>query len=308
MRLVAVMALVALALTGGCRCRSTSDRRETLSYGGIEREYVVHLPHGDEPEAPAPLVLALHGGSGTARGMARVTGFDEVADREGFIVVYPEGLDRQWNDGRVIVDHGPRLGIDDVGFLVAVVERVAVAHVVDRRRVYATGISNGAMMSLRLAVERPDVFTAVAGVAGAVSEVLASGRPPAAPVPVMLVNGTEDTLVPFAGGDVTVLGRPRGKVLSTPASVAYWVEHNGAEPDGVETALPDRDPNDGARVERIEFRHRSGADVVLVRVQGGGHTWPGGLQYLPPRMIGRTSRDVDASELIWDFFATHPRR
>jgi polyhydroxybutyrate depolymerase len=307
-RLLAPIVLVALVLAGGCRRCSTSGGREVLRFGDIEREYVVHLPGGAEPQAPAPLVLALHGGSGTGRGMARLTGLDSVADREGFIVVYPEGVERQWNDGRTIVDHGPRPDVDDVGFLVAVVERVAAAHQVDRGRVFVTGISNGAMMSMRLAVKRPDVFAAAAGVAGAVSETLASGPPPAAPIPVLLLNGTEDPLVPFAGGDVTVFGRPRGKVLSTPASVAYWVQHNGAEPDGVVTALPDRDSNDRTRVERIEFRHPGGAAVVLLRVQGGGHTWPGGLQYLPEGMIGTTSRDIDASELIWDFFETRPRQ
>lgn len=308
MRLLTLVVLLALALAGGCRRCSPSGGREVLRFDGIEREYVVHLPNGAAPEAPAPLVLALHGGSGTARGMARLTGFDGVAEREGFIVVYPEGVDRQWNDGRAVPGHGPRLDVDDVGFLAEVVERIAAAYRVDRGRVFVTGISNGAMMSLRLATERPDLFAAAAGVAGAVSEALASGPPPTAPIPVMLVNGTEDPLVPFAGGDVTVFGRPRGRVLSTAGSVAYWVGHNGAEPDGVEVVLPDRELNDGTRVERVEFLHRGGADVVLLRVEGGGHTWPGGLQYLPERVIGRTSRDVDASEQIWAFFASHPRR
>jgi polyhydroxybutyrate depolymerase len=308
MRLLTPPFVLSLIVLGACRRQASTDGLERMTFDGARREYALHLPNGVEPRAPAPLVLALHGGSGTARGMGRLTGLDAIADREGFIVVYPQGIDRQWNDLRTIEGRGPRPDVDDVGFLAALVDQIAAAHAVDRDRVYATGISNGAMMSFRLAAARPDRFVAVAGVAGAVSEALASGPPPAAPVPVLLVAGTEDPIVPFSGGEIGVLGRSRGKVLSTPSSVAYWVEHNGASQTPAVTTLPDVAPRDGTRVERVEHRHPAGADVVLLRVDGGGHTWPGGLQYLPEGAIGRTSRDISASELIWEFFAAHPRR
>jgi polyhydroxybutyrate depolymerase len=122
-------------------------------------------------------------------------------------------------------------------------------------------------------------------------------------MPVLLIHGTQDPLVPWDGGDVQVFRRKRGRVLSASETVAFWVKHNGCAPTPVITYEPDQDPTDGTKVRREEYRSgKDGSEVLLYAVEGGGHTWPGGWQYLPERIIGKTCRDLQASEVIWEFF------
>jgi polyhydroxybutyrate depolymerase len=240
--------------------------------------------------------------------MNKLTGLNALADREGFIVVYPQGLGKHWNDGRT-VNARATSDVDDVSFLVALAGELGGEYNVDPNRVYACGISNGAMMSFRLGADRPDVFAAVAGVVGAVTEDLAADHPLRAPIPCLFMNGTDDPLVPYEGGDITLFGFKRGAVTSTPASVEWWLRGNGAAgATPTVTTYPDESPDDGCLAVREEYAGPGGADVVLVRVEGGGHTWPGGWQYLSERIVGKTCRDIDGSAVIWAFFAARPKR
>ncbi len=290
----------------GAPAAADGDVKAKMMVGALERTYIVHLPADYDAHAAAPLVFALHGGGGTAAKMDKLTGFNAVSDREGFLVVYPQGLGRHWNDGRDVNKKTVKgEEVDDVAFLAALVDRMAADYNVDRKRVYATGISNGAFMSFRLACDRPDVFAAVAGVAGAVSEDLAAGPLPQAPVPVMFINGDDDPLVRYGGGEIKVGARSRGTTLSVPASAAWWAGHNGCDAVGPAEYLADADAEDGTRAKREVYANAGGADVVLVTVEGGGHTWPGGWQYLWERLVGKTSRDFNASGMIWDFFKGH---
>ena len=124
----------------------------------------------------------------------------------------------------------------------------------------------------------------------------------------LILQGTEDPLVPFNGGAVTVFGMRRGKIVSTEQAVQKWVAHNQCQRDALKEDLPDKDPKDGCTVTR--FRYPKGMDrteVVLYRIDGGGHTWPNGTQYLAEKLIGKVCRDIDGSEIIWEFFKSHPR-
>jgi polyhydroxybutyrate depolymerase len=234
--------------------------------------------------------------------MRRLTGLDAVADREGFLVVYPDGVSRQWNDGRAEVDPG----VDDMAFVSALIDHLVEQYKSDRGRIYATGMSNGALFSFRLASDLSDKIAAIAPVGALMGEALSQRAPPAKPMPVLLIHGTQDPLVPWDGGNVQVFRRKRGRVLSAAATVAFWVKHNGCTPTPVITYEPDQDPTDGTRVRREEYRSgKDGSEVLLYAVEGGGHTWPGGWQYLPERIIGKTSRDFQASEVIWGFFKRH---
>lgn len=284
----------------------------SLWFGGLERTYRVYVPVSLDRSRRAALVIVLHGGGGTGDGMQKLTrgGFNRLADRDGFVVVYPDGLDRHWNDGRGVTSYrAHRENVDDVGFLGALVDHLARSVPIDRARVYATGISNGGLMSFRLAREAATLVTAVAPVAISMSEQIAQMRQPVRSVPVVMIPGVDDPLVPYGGGAIGFAaarnqGRADvGRVLSIADTTRYWVEHNQCARAPSITMEPDRDPEDGTRVRREVYGPcRDGTEVALYAVEGGGHTWPGGLQYLPARIIGRTSRDIDANEVIWSFF------
>ncbi|HOD13924.1 MAG TPA: PHB depolymerase family esterase [Spirochaetota bacterium] len=276
-----------------------------LEHGGRTRECLVHVPSG-APSGLRPLLFVLHGGSGTARGMIGLTGnrFNELADSAGFYAVYPSGLGKSWNDLRDDASgYAHREGIDDTGFIAALIDRLAADYPVDANRVFATGISNGGFMCYRLACELSGKIRAVAAVA-ATNPVGLNGRcRPQRGVSVMIINGTDDPIVPYNGGTVTLLGSSRGRVVSTDDTVSGWVRIDGCPGKRESRDLPDLDPADRTRVHVDTYGPCAGGTrVVLYRVQGGGHTWPGGYQYLPAKFIGRTSRDIDACNEIWNFF------
>jgi polyhydroxybutyrate depolymerase len=281
----------------------------SIMFAGLERTYRIHIPASYDKADPIPLLIVLHGGGGTGEGTVKLTrgGFNKFSEKEGFIVVYPDGVEKHWNDGRENVSYrAHREKIDDIGFISALIDHLAKQYNVDIKRVYATGISNGAMMSLRLGCELSEKITAIAPVAGSMPENLPIRCSPSRPIPVLMISNTDDRLVPWEGGDIRFGRKTFGRALSVPETVKYWVNHNLCSSSPTISMEPDRDPKDGTRV-RIESYNqcREGIEVVLYAIEGGGHTWPGGHQYLPKWITGKTSRDIDANEVIWDFFKRH---
>jgi polyhydroxybutyrate depolymerase len=205
----------------------------------------------------------------------------------------------------VLQPAGPTGDLAD--FLAALIDHLSVGTQIDRSRVYSTGISNGGLMSLRLARELSARIAARAVVAVNSSEQIARMRDPSRPISALLMPGTRDPLVPWDGGDIGFPGRQKvGQALSVQETLDYWVTHNQCPPSPAVAWEPDRAPGDGTRVRREPYGPcREGSEVALYAVEGGGHTWPGGYQYLPERLIGRTSRDMDASDVIWEFFRRH---
>jgi polyhydroxybutyrate depolymerase len=297
-----VAAAIALSCIAAVRLSAQqpgrTEERRTLRVNGEDRAYLLYVPTSWRRGRPAPLVLVFHGGGGRGSGIAPHTGFSRLAEREGFVVVYPDGLERRWNDGR-----GYGATHDDVEFVRALLDTLRRELSFDPRRVYATGISNGAMFSYRLACDLPGVFAAVAPVAGAMPAELAPVCDHPESVSVLALQGTADPLMPYAGGGVA---RRRGRVLSAMRSIAFWATVSGCTAAPVTTPEPDRAADDGTRVRRTVYGGcRDGRSVELYAIEGGGHTWPGG----PPagRAVGRVSREVDATALIWSFFAQHPK-
>lgn len=281
--------------------------------GRLERTFLYHLPPAYDPSRPLPALVVLHGGRSTAWEIRGFTGLDKVADREGFVAIYPNAVENRWNDGR---DYGENVrrddAIDDVAFLGDLFALLPRELAILPDRITLTGASNGGMMALRVATETPDRIAGVAPVIASMPEsVLAAARAsdaPAAPVPILLMASTEDPLVPWHGGDVLFNNMHLGRIASVDDTVAYWVERNGCDPTPVEQRLPDEDPTDGMRVE---VEHYAGgptdADVILYRVVGAGHTWPGGRQYMPVDVIGPTCRDIDANTEIHAFLSRQSR-
>lgn len=283
-----------------------------LKSGGYERVYRVYAPGNLSKGRKYPLILLLHGGGGTGRGMPRLTrgGFEALADKNGAILAYPDGLDKNWNDYRADPSRkAQRENIDDAAFLAAMSEEISKKYPVDAARIYAAGISNGAMMSYTLACRAAERFAAVAPVAGSMPENLAADCRPARPVPVLMINGTEDKLVHWDGGDVTgpFGARKFGRVLPVEKSRDFWLQANSCDTARKETSIINPRPDDGVSAAREAYRYCAGdAAVEFIRIDGGGHTWPGGLQYRSERVIGKTSREVDANAEIWNFFMKHP--
>ncbi len=283
-----IMVLVSFGLFRRVRAQHSS----TITVDGLERTYEFYAPASVKANQATSLVIALHGGGGQGRGMRRLTGFNALADEKGFLVVYPDGLNRQWNDSREFIQG--RTQADDVAFIRALI--AALKHQYSIERVFVTGISNGAMMTYRLACELSDQITAAAPVAG--NLVKGYDCKPSNPVPLLAINGTTDPLVPYNGGAVA---RKRGDVISTDDTMTIWASNNGCTGDPTEEALPNSDPSDGSRVNKRTYPSCS-APLVLYRIENGGHTWPGGSQYLPKRIIGSVNRDINATQVIWAFF------
>jgi polyhydroxybutyrate depolymerase len=276
-----------------------------LEHDGYRREYILHLPLNHEKLARPPLVLALHGGGGTAKGMIRLTKgrFNELADEYGFLVVYPQGLEKSWNDDRDDpISFAHKNDIDDVGFLSTLIRLMAQKYKADPQRVFATGISNGGFMSFRVSRELASEVKAVAPACAQIPQSSRQKYLDAAAISIMLMNGTADPLVPYEGGYVEVLGQKRGRVISTDETIEIFKKRNACSGSPSVQELPDLDPGDGTRVIRYEYKNDAGSRVILMKVMNGGHAWPGGWPYLGERIIGRTSRDINACDAIWEFF------
>jgi polyhydroxybutyrate depolymerase len=276
---------------------------DTITVDGLERSYIVHLPKNFVQTKRTPLVIALHGGRGKADGMDRLTGFNNVSDKYGFIVIYPDGVKKQWNDGRN--DFHLNDKIDDVKFISVLIDTLKALYNIDSNRVYVTGISNGGIMSFRLACELSNKIAAAAPVAASMPESPVYKCSPLRPVPMMIIFGDEDPLVPFNGGDISIFGlSSRGKVIPVKESVSYWVNFNGCSSNSIISQIDNAD--DDTKAIKNDYQDnplkKNNSEVVFWLIKGGGHTWPGGLQYLPKAIIGRTSSQINASEEIWKFF------
>jgi len=299
------LALVAAALAP--RLARAADGDGRIALGGVERRYSVHVP-ASAGAAPPALVIVLHGGGGHGRGAAKQTGFSAEADRQGFIAAYPDGSDRArplvnlagkpgfltWNAG-ACCGYAAAHGIDDVAFLRAVIAQIARDHPIDRRRIYATGLSNGGMMAYRLACEASDLIAAVGIVAGSV---VIKGCAPAQPVAVMHIHGSADENVPLAGG----IGRKSlAHQLYPPVadSIALWVRA-----DGCAAAPLQEQPAPGVS-ESSYSGCAAGTAVVFDLIEGGGHSWPGGERMA--KFLDPPATAMAATPALWRFFAAHPK-
>lgn len=231
-----------------------------------------------------------------------------LADEENFIVAYPDGYQRVWNADPAAPSSILGAPADDVAFIGVLIDHLADICNVDTDRVYVTGASSGGLMTHRVGCELTDRLAAAASVMVTLPEGWQDGEKPPEPLPFLMVQGTEDPFFPWQGGTVSQGPFRQSEYQSAGDSVAFWVSVNNALSPPVSTTLPDTDPDDGTRVFQEVYAAGPGhAEVHFYGVNGGGHTWPGAGVSWPEFLVGRTSRDIHATRIIWDFFKAHSR-
>jgi polyhydroxybutyrate depolymerase len=262
---------------------------ETLTAAGLEREYILQVPASYKGDDDTPLVVNLHGFGSNAAEQAAYSGLPAKAEEAGFIVVSPQGTGDQPHWNFTTVEPGAP---DDVAFIDGLLNTLSSELCIDAARVYATGISNGAAMSVTLACRLSDRIAAIAPVAGVF---FFPGCPSTRPVSVIAFHGTDDKLVPFEGGQIGSGSGLRAQPIEK--SVESWAEH-----DGCDTGPEDEQVSEHVRLLRYESCDE-GAAVELYVVEGGGHTWPGAAFDIP---FGLTTQEISATDLLWAFFEAHP--
>jgi polyhydroxybutyrate depolymerase len=291
---VALTCIVLAALSGRrmLHALASDDHDATIEIDGRTRNYFVHTPPGYTGKRPLPLVLVLHGATESAENVERLSGMSAKADQENFLAVYPSGSGRlknvpTWNSG-ACCGYAMENKIDDIAFLRALLEKVETDYSVNPQRVYATGISNGGMMSYRLACELSDKFAAISPVEGA-QDIPCH---PTSPVSVIVFHGTADHLVPFNGGSTPYqIGSVRADT-SVADTVAFWVNYDGCMP------TPKHADTEEVRSD-IYSGCRNGTSVAVYAIQGGHHMWPG---------TSLSHNSVPATDLMWTFFKAHPKQ
>ena len=283
----------ALALTEAISFFSANRSNGELVSSGRTRDYVLHVPTTYDSRKPTPLVISMHGAGLWGAAQRDISQWDRVADREGLIVVYPSGTTgvgpRIWH-----VDSSAGLQ-RDVTFISELIDTLRASYNIDPARIYANGFSNGGGMAFVLSCTLSDRIAAV-GMVGAAQTLPWEWCRDRRAVPMIAFHGTNDRAAPYAGGPSGVTSRPFPRVTTW---VTHWARRNGCAAGPVDTVLAD----DVTRRAYSDCDHD--ADVALYTLQGGGHTWPGGMP-LSPWWIGTTNRNIDASSVMWEFFRGHP--
>jgi polyhydroxybutyrate depolymerase len=296
-----------------------SEVMENIVSCGVQRRYLVHVPPSYDGSQPMPVVLLLHGAGMNIEAMRGLTLMDFQADRNGFLAVYPEGVSGGWNAGGM----KSKSNANDVAYIDDLLRHLKTKYNVDQQAVYACGISNGGQMVQKLACDLSQQISAIGVVAITGFDSVCKGCSARRSMPVMFFIGTEDPLCPREGGSGKQLGAlgdslgigdlhltPQlakfADIMTAEEIVDFWARHNGASSSRQER-MPDRNTRDGCTVTKETF---GGGDreVVSYTIDGGGHTWPGGMGWVVEGKLGKTCTDISASELLWEFFRNHRRR
>ena len=276
------------------------QQRGQITVDGINRTFVTYIPSLINNQGKVPVIISLHGRLSTGEAMMRFADFRPIAEREKFIIVCPDGIDKSWNDGRPTPAN--KKGINHVKFIDQLITYIINTYHGDDTRVYIAGMSNGGFMASRLACELNKRIAAVAVVAASMARDVS--YQPKLPMPVMYIQGTADPLVPFEGGAMKGAG---GEIYSHQEILQNWVKADSCSSTPVTAGLPDI-AHDGTTIIKEEYSPRAGAGLVIgYNVINGGHCWPGAGQYLPKFLIGRASGNLNACQVIWDFFKSFRR-
>lgn len=344
------VAFIALLFAASSLC--AQETKEKVTVDDVERDFLVRLPKGYDAQQHYPVVILLHGMNQDPEDIERLTRFNEQADKDGIIVVYPSALHGRWNVGvRAEVRRASPMGpgrrgryggggypgggggypggggggypggggggypggqqpqgsepsdkraapADDVAFFNQMLDQLGTKFSVDTSRIYAAGLSEGGFMSLRLGCALGDRIAAVAAVGAAMPKTMICLPP--RPVPLLMINGTSDPIVPYGGGTEHNLSL---STVSVEDSAKAWGKIDRCEEKPEKTKLPAQTKGVEVKVDTYSGCQQN-AQVVLYSVKGAGNTWPGGEQYEVEKTIGKTSPDPNANEVIWSFFVT----
>ncbi|PVX37162.1 PHB depolymerase family esterase [Janthinobacterium sp. 78] len=262
-----------------------------------KRRYIVYTPaaYQSQPQQAFPVVFNFHGGGMSMAEQMLYTQMNTAAERHRFIVVYPQGIKQDWNVG-FGMDY--LAGTDDVGFTQAMLRKLKQDYRIDDKRVYATGLSRGGFFALRLAAELPQQFAAVASVGAPMPVPVITHHTVPSPVGMLLIQGTADQVVLYGGND--------GGYLSAEDTFAYWRKQNRLEGAAPAARLLPSVPGDDTQVTHVE-QGNGAQQVALITIKDGGHTWPGADAFNIGLPIGKTTRAIDANEVMWEFFSRHRR-
>lgn len=305
----ALLAIAAGLFVQGC---DGPGVKHTITVNDREREYFVFAPPSTEDDGPVPLVIPVHADGFDTNAMANLTGYNALAQEEGFIVAYPEAIARIWRV-RMFGGKFHRERINDSEFIEAMLDDMLGRYNYDPNRVYAIGMSAGSQMAIQLACDISGRIAAAVSVAGPMPTVLADTCNPTEPVSVMFVQGTVDGLYPFEGGRMTlgafdpVLGEIANVgILSARGQAELWAAFNECVGNPNVRTVPDLDPTDGVITTVEEFLDcAEGAEVTLYINEGGGHTWPGQDEFLDDALSGPTPHDYSMPETALEFFFRH---
>lgn len=272
-----------------------------LNIQGHKRDFWVYSPPHDKRDQAWPVLVAFHGFRMNAQSMADVTGLNQLANRENFLVVYPNGRDRQWN-GKAVANNNT----EDIEFVDAMLQRLKTFRQVNSNRIFAAGFSNGGFLVQRLACEMPGRFAAYATVAATMGRPLSQACKPSPSTPLLMIHGTDDPVVTWEGEirRIKIFFRS-SKILSVPETVNFWRQANHCQPNVSLKYKVDHQPDDAMAAEHLSFSCPQKQNLLNQWILfGGGHTWPGNKDEhgFNRWLMGRTSRDIDASQEIWNFF------
>jgi len=299
-----LLGIVYLSTVQEAAAQEGSLRTHRFEQDDYKRRYKLYKPvNAHELEGPRPLVMVIHGGASSDRGMIKLDKkrWNALADEHGFYVAYPNAIDRLWDFGEGRTSEALKNRVDDLSYFERVMDEVSARVPVDQSRIFATGISRGGQSSYFIACNLPNRIRAVMPVAMSLPEFMEDDCQSGPPVPIAIMNGTADKQVPYEGGWITVRRKKRDIILSTDKTISLWRARNGCS-GRVSRAKIDK-PGDKTSVDVTEWTECTGAPVKLYKVNNGGHTWPSGLQYLPVRRVGHTSKDISAAEEGWAFFS-----
>jgi len=266
--------------------------RNSIDVDGTERFYHIHVPSSYDEDQPMPLLLMFHMRMGNAWLMQEITQFNQLADEEGFIVVYPDGYRRSWADGSQRYE-SDKAGIDDVAFTQALLTELSAQYAIDEEQLFVTGFSNGGFLTHRLGCELSEQIAGIATVSGVMAENVLQTCEAAQLLPVMMIHGSGDK-------DIAWGGKPP-ELASVPATIEKWVALNDCDPD---PTIEHLDPAaDTTTLVRETYDCPEGAQVIFYKIVEGGHRWPGASNQWQYWLSGNLSQDIDASEEIWSFFS-----
>ncbi|WP_242130923.1 alpha/beta hydrolase family esterase [Aestuariivivens marinum] len=286
-----------------------SQNKDFLIHDNYKRSYITYLPKTYSIDKQHPLILVLHGGGGTATQIMQSTKgyFNVLADKNGFIVVYPNGVKKSWNDNpkRDTNSFSRKKNIDDVSFIKNLIELLELKYSINPKAVFACGISNGGLMSQTLAMALPDKIKAVGMVASNFGSIQIEESKNVQPFSILFIHGTADPIFPYQEVDIQVFNKSRGHVLGIDKSITYMCNLNGNEKLPIKLSIKNKALNDNCTSEHCIFPNPKNPylKIELIKVTNGGHTWPGAKeQRFISKVVGNTTQDFNACDKLWAFF------